>query len=137
MEQEKVTQPLQKQESRSLGQFEDIFRSPSGVMSEFSQTDSLPALISNEFHSNTISEAPFPPPLPPPPPPPLPTKEEYTQCSEKSISPVKQSNTEKPAPLITIAPSAHFFDSSELVSAKKKLKKTGDIEGLQRRRGNF
>ncbi|KAK9408488.1 junction-mediating and -regulatory protein [Crotalus adamanteus] len=91
-------------------------------------------LISNEFHSNTISEAPLPPPLPPPPPPPLPTKEESTQCSEKSTSPVKQSSAEKPAPLITIAPSAHFFDSSELVSAKKKLKKTGDIEGLQRRR---
>ncbi|XP_039208763.1 junction-mediating and -regulatory protein [Crotalus tigris] len=132
VEQEKVIQPLQKQESRSLGQFEDIFQSPSSVMSEFSQTDSLPALISNEFHSNTISEAPLPPPLPPPPPPPLPTKEESTQCSEKSTSPVKQSSAEKP--LITIAPSAHFFDSSELVSAKKKLKKTGDIEGLQRRR---
>ncbi|XP_034296952.1 junction-mediating and -regulatory protein [Pantherophis guttatus] len=134
MEQEKVIQPFQKQESTSLGQFEDIFLSHSSVMSEFSQTDSLPALISTEFHSNTISEAPFPPPLPPPPPPPLPTKEESTQCSEKSTSPVKQSNAEKPAPLLTIAPSAHFFDSSELVSAKKKLKKTGDIEGLQRRR---
>ncbi|XP_025030377.1 junction-mediating and -regulatory protein [Python bivittatus] len=134
MEQEKVIQPLQKQESRSLGQLEDIFLSPSGITSEFSQTDSLPALISNEFHSNTVSEAPFPPPLPPPPPPPLPTKEESTQCSEKSISPVKQSNAEKPTPLITIAPTAHFFDSSQLVSAKKKLKKTGDMEGLQRRR---
>ncbi|XP_062984047.1 junction-mediating and -regulatory protein [Elgaria multicarinata webbii] len=132
--QEKAIQPLHIQEPRSLGQLEDTLLPPCGVTSEFSQTTSLPILITNELHPDIVREAPLPPPLPPPPPPPLPTKEESTQCSEKSGSPVKQDSVEKPALLTTIAPSAHFFDSSQLVSAKKKLKKTGDIEGLQRRR---
>ncbi|XP_061475882.1 junction-mediating and -regulatory protein [Rhineura floridana] len=132
MGQEKVT-PLQIQEPRSLGQFEDTLP-PCGVISTFSQITSLPALISNELPPNIVNETPLPAPLPPPPPPPLPTKEESTWCSEKSSSPVKQYSMEKPVLLTTVAPSAHFFDSSQLVSAKKKLKKTGDIEGLQKRR---
>ncbi|XP_053263815.1 junction-mediating and -regulatory protein [Podarcis raffonei] len=131
--QEKRIQPLQIQESRNLGPLEDT-SPPCGVISEFSQIPSPPALLSNELQPNIVNEAPMPPPLPPPPPPPLPTKEESTQCSEKSSSPVKQPSIEKPALLTTIAPSAHFFDSSQLVSAKKKLKKMGDMEGLQRRR---
>ncbi|XP_053152535.1 junction-mediating and -regulatory protein [Hemicordylus capensis] len=131
---EKVIQPLPIREPRSLGQLEDTVLPPCDITSEFSQITPLPTSISNELHSDIISDAPLPPPLPPPPPPPLPpllTKEESTQCSEKSRSPVKQDSMEKPALLV---PSAHFFDSSQLVSAKKKLKKTGDIEGLQRRR---
>lgn len=39
---------------------------------------------------------------------------------------------EKRIPKSASAPSAHLFDSSQLVSARKKLKKTA--EGLQRRR---
>ncbi|XP_015282851.1 PREDICTED: junction-mediating and -regulatory protein [Gekko japonicus] len=127
---EKVTQPLQIHEPKNLGESENTSLPPCGVTSEFSQTISLPA----ELNPDIISEAPLPPPLPPPPPPPLPTKEQSTQCSEKSSSPVKQDSMEKPTLMSTIAPSAHFFDSSQLVSAKKKLKKTGDLEGLQRRR---
>ncbi|KAF7250210.1 Junction-mediating and -regulatory protein [Varanus komodoensis] len=134
--QEKVIQPLHIQEPSSLGQLEDTFLPPCGVTTEFSQTTSLPTVVSNELHPDTVQETPLslPLPLPPPPPPPLPTKEEATQCSEKNSSPVKQESMEKPILPTTIAPSAHFFDSSQLVSAKKKLKKTGDIEGLQRRR---
>ncbi|KAL8203773.1 UNVERIFIED_CONTAM: hypothetical protein K2H54_060854 [Gekko kuhli] len=127
---EKVTQSLQIHEPKDLGESENTSLPPRGVISEFSQTISLPA----ELKPDVISEAPLPPPLPPPPPPPLPTKEQSTQCSEKSSSPVKQDSMEKPTLMSTIAPSAHFFDSSQLVSAKKKLKKTGDLEGLQRRR---
>ncbi|XP_077203429.1 junction-mediating and -regulatory protein [Paroedura picta] len=127
---EKVAQPLQIHEAKNLGEFENTSLPPCGVTSEFPQTPPLPA----ELNPDVISEAPLPPPLPPPPPPPLPTKEQSTQCSEKSSSPVKQDSMEKPSLLSTIAPSAHFFDSSQLVSAKKKLKKTGDLEGLQRRR---
>ena len=43
--------------------------------------------------------------------------------------------TEKRIPKSASAPSAHLFDSSQLVSARKKLKKTA--EGLQRRRGKL
>ncbi|XP_066472418.1 junction-mediating and -regulatory protein [Tiliqua scincoides] len=128
---EKVIHPLPIQEPRSSGELEDSSLPPCGFTSDFSQTTSLPTLISNELQPVIVGETPLPPPLPPPPPPPLPTKEESTQCSEKSISPVKQDSLEKPGLLV---PSAHFFDPSQLVSAKKKLKKTGDIEGLQRRR---
>uniref|UniRef100_A0ACB8EQR6 Uncharacterized protein n=2 Tax=Sphaerodactylus townsendi TaxID=933632 RepID=A0ACB8EQR6_9SAUR len=127
---EKVVQPLQIHEPKNLGEIQNTSLPPCGVTSDFVQTTSLPA----ELHPGVGSEAPLPPPLPPPPPPPLPTKEQSTQCSEKSTSPIKQDSTEKPSLLSTIAPSAHFFDSSQLVSAKKKLKKTGDLEGFQRRR---
>ncbi|XP_042307280.1 junction-mediating and -regulatory protein [Sceloporus undulatus] len=133
--QEKLIQPLVIQEPKSLGQLEDTFLPPCGLTSELSQTTSLPTLISNDLHPDAVQEAPLPPPpLPPPPPPPLPIKEESTQCADKSTSPIKQDSMEKPSLLTTIAPSAHFFDSSQLVSAKKKLKKTGDLEGIQRRR---
>lgn len=128
---EKVTQPLPIHEPKNLGEFENTSLPPCDVTSEFPQTTSLPAAL----NPDVISEAPLPPPLPPPPPP-LPTKEQSTQCSEKSSGPVKQDSMEKPTLLSTAAPSAHLFDSSQLVSAKKKLKKTGDLEGLQRRRGN-
>uniref|UniRef100_G1KT19 Junction mediating and regulatory protein, p53 cofactor n=1 Tax=Anolis carolinensis TaxID=28377 RepID=G1KT19_ANOCA len=131
---EKLIQPLLTQEPRSLGQLEDTFLPPCGLTSEFSQTTSLPMPVSNNIQPDTVQEAPLPPPLPPPPPPPLPIKEESTQCADKSTSPIKQDSMEKPSLLNTIAPSAHFFDSSQLVSAKKKLKKTGDLEGMQRRR---
>ncbi|XP_060617596.2 junction-mediating and -regulatory protein [Anolis sagrei] len=134
LEQEKPIHPLLTQEPRSLGQLEDTSLPPCGLTSEFSQTTSLPTPDSNNVQPDTVQEAPLPPPLPPPPPPPLPIKEESTQCADKSTSPIKQDIMEKPSLLNTIAPSAHFFDSSQLVSAKKKLKKTGDLEGMQRRR---
>ncbi|KAB1280921.1 Junction-mediating and -regulatory protein [Camelus dromedarius] len=44
----------------------------------------------------------------------------------------RMEGTEKRIPKSASAPSAHLFDSSQLVSARKKLKKTA--EGLQRRR---
>ncbi|EPY79508.1 junction-mediating and -regulatory protein [Camelus ferus] len=45
---------------------------------------------------------------------------------------LRMEGTEKRIPKSASAPSAHLFDSSQLVSARKKLKKTA--EGLQRRR---
>lgn len=132
-EPEKVIHPLPIQEPKSSEHLEDSLLPPCGFTSDLSQITTLPTPISNEPQPETVDEKPLPPPLPPPPPPPLPTKEESTQCSEKMISPVTRDSLEKPGLLV---PSAHFFDSSQLVSAKKKLKKTGDIEGLQRRRGN-
>ncbi|XP_048705333.1 junction-mediating and -regulatory protein isoform X2 [Caretta caretta] len=129
----KVIQPLQTQEPRSLEQPEDSSLPPNGITSELSHHTTPPLLASNELQPDTVTVVPLPPPLPPPPPPPLPIKEDSTESFEKSDSPVKQESEDKGVPQSTTVPSAHLFDSSQLVSAKKKLKKT-DLEGLQRRR---
>uniref|UniRef100_A0A8C8VIQ0 Junction mediating and regulatory protein, p53 cofactor n=1 Tax=Pelusios castaneus TaxID=367368 RepID=A0A8C8VIQ0_9SAUR len=136
VESEKVIQPLQTQEPGSLEQLEDSLP-PNGVTSELSHATPLPPLASNELQPDTLSVVPLSPPLPPPPPPPpppLPLKEDPTEYLEKSDSPVQQERQDKGISLSATVPSAHLLDSSQLVSAKKKLKKTGDLEGLQRRR---
>ncbi|KYO48539.1 junction-mediating and -regulatory protein [Alligator mississippiensis] len=136
----KVTQPLQTQEPRSLEQLEDISLPPNGVTSELSHASTFPVLASNDPQPDTVTVVSFHPPLPPPPlpppppPPPLPTKEDATESSGKCDSLIKQESEDKEVPQSVSIPSAHLFDSSQLVSAKKKLKKTGDLEGLQRRR---
>lgn len=137
-----MTQPLQTQEPRSLEQLEDISLPPNGVTSELSHASTFPVLASNDPQPDTVTVVSFHPPLPPPPlpppppPPPLPTKEDATESSGKCDSLIKQESEDKEVPQSVSIPSAHLFDSSQLVSAKKKLKKTGDLEGLQRRRGN-
>ncbi|XP_026504914.1 junction-mediating and -regulatory protein [Terrapene carolina triunguis] len=132
----KVIQPFQTQEPRSLEQLEDSLLPPNGITSELSHHATPPLLASNELQPDTVTVVPLLPPLPPPPPPPpppLPIKEDSTESLEKSDSPVKQESEDTGVPQSTTVPSAHLFDSSQLVSAKKKLKKT-DLEGLQRRR---
>ncbi|KAG6940991.1 junction mediating and regulatory protein, p53 cofactor [Chelydra serpentina] len=134
VESEKVMQPLQTQEPRSLEQLEDSSLPPNGITSELAHHTTPPLLASNELQPDTVTVVPLLPPLPPPPPPPpLPIKEDSTESLEKSDSPVKQESEDKEVPQSTTVPSAHLFDSSQLVSAKKKLKKTV-LEGLQRRR---
>ncbi|KAH1168994.1 junction-mediating and -regulatory protein isoform X1 [Mauremys mutica] len=132
----KVIQPFQTQEPRSLEQLEDSSLPPSGIISELSHHTPPPLLPSNELQPDTVTVVPLPPPLPPlppPPPPPLPIKEDSTESLEKSDSLVKQESEDTGVPQSTTVLSAHLFDSSQLVTAKKKLKKT-DLEGLQRRR---
>uniref|UniRef100_A0A8C4YKV7 Junction mediating and regulatory protein, p53 cofactor n=1 Tax=Gopherus evgoodei TaxID=1825980 RepID=A0A8C4YKV7_9SAUR len=111
----KVIQPFQTQEPRSLEQLEDSSLPPSGITSELSHHTTPPLLPSNELQPDTV------------------TVEDSTEPLEKSDSPVKQESEDTGVPQSTTVPSAHLFDSSQLVSAKKKLKKT-DLEGLQRRR---
>lgn len=136
VELENAVQPLQVEESTSLEQLQDLSLPPSGVTSELPHGSTSP-LTGNEHQSETVTAAPLPPPLPPPPPPPpLPSKEEATKSLEKSDSFVKRQSEEKGVQHSSGVPPAYLFDSSQLVSAKKKLKKTGDLEGLQRRRGN-
>ncbi|XP_067424855.1 junction-mediating and -regulatory protein [Emydura macquarii macquarii] len=139
VESEKVIQPLQTQEPRSLEQLEDSSLPPNGVTSELSHDTALPLLASNELQPDIVTVVPLSPPLPPPPPPPppplpLPVKEDSTESLQKSDSPVKQESQDKGVSQSATVPSAHLLDSNQLVSAKKKLKKTGDLEGLQRRR---
>ncbi|KAM3655319.1 junction-mediating and -regulatory protein [Ammospiza maritima maritima] len=134
VELEKAVQPLQVQESTSLKQLQDVSLPPNGVTSELPCVSTSP-LTSDQLQPETATGVQLPPPLPPPPPPPpLPSKEDATKSLEKSDSSVKRQSVEKGVQHSSGVPPAHLFDSSQLVSAKKKLKKTGDIEGLQRRR---
>ncbi|XP_057219844.1 junction-mediating and -regulatory protein isoform X2 [Malurus melanocephalus] len=136
VELEKAVQPLQVQESTSVKQLQDVSLPPNGVTSELPHVSTSP-LTSDQLQPETSAGVQLPPPLPPPPPPPpppLPSKEDATKSVEKSDSFVKRQSVEKGVQHSSGVPPAHLFDSSQLVSAKKKLKKTGDLEGLQRRR---
>ncbi|NXG05272.1 JMY protein, partial [Sakesphorus luctuosus] len=133
---ESAVQPLQAQEPTSLKQLQDISLPPNGVTSELPHVSTSP-LISNQLQPETVTGEQLPAPLPPPPPPlppPLPSKEDATKPLVKNDSFVKRQSVEKGVQHSSGVPPAHLFDSSQLVSAKKKLKKTGDLEGLQRRR---
>ncbi|NWU93869.1 JMY protein, partial [Upupa epops] len=132
VELENVAQPLQVQESTSMEQLQDTALPPNGVTSQLPHVSTSP-LSSNELQKETVTVVPLPPPLPPPPPP-LPTKEDATKSLERSDSYVKCQSEEKGIQHSSGVSPVHLFDSSQLVSAKKKLKKTGDLEGLQRRR---
>ncbi|NXS58466.1 JMY protein, partial [Brachypteracias leptosomus] len=134
VELENAVQPLQVRESTSLEQPQDILLHPNDVTSELPPISTSPH-TSKELQTETVTAVPLPPPLPPPPPPPpLPSKEDATKSLEKSNSFVKRQSEEKGVQHSPGVPPAHLFDSSQLVSAKKKLKKTGDLEGLRRRR---
>ncbi|XP_027738339.1 junction-mediating and -regulatory protein [Empidonax traillii] len=132
VESESAVPPLQVQEPTSLKQLQDISLPPNGVTSELPHVSTSP-LTSNQPQPETITGEQPPTPLPPPPPPPpLPSKEDATKSLEKNDSFVKR--VEKGVQHSSGVPPAHLFDSSQLVSAKKKLKKTGDLEGVQRRK---
>ncbi|XP_062468392.1 junction-mediating and -regulatory protein isoform X2 [Pezoporus occidentalis] len=136
VESENAVWPLQVQEFTSLEQLRDTPLLPDGLNSELPPV-SISPLTSNEVEPEIVTVVPIPPPLPPPPPPPppLPSKEDATaKPLEKSDSFVKRQSEEKGVQHSSGVPPAYLFDSSQLVSAKKKLKKTGDLEGLQRRR---
>ncbi|XP_041270522.1 junction-mediating and -regulatory protein isoform X2 [Onychostruthus taczanowskii] len=134
VELEKAVQPLQVQESTSLKKLQEVSLPPNGVTSELPHVSTSP-LTSDQLQPETATGVQLPPPLPPPPPPPpLPSKEDATKSLEQSDSFVKRQSVEKGVQHSSGVPPAHLFDSSQLVSAKKKLKKTGDLEGLQRRR---
>ncbi|KAM9367935.1 junction-mediating and -regulatory protein [Phaethornis superciliosus] len=132
VEVENAVQPLQIHESTSTEQLQDVSLPPSGVTSELPHVNTSP-LASNDLQPDTVTVVPLPPPLPPPPPP-LPSREDATKSLEKNNTFVKRQSEEKGVQHSSGVPPAHLLDSSQLVSAKKKLKKTGDLEGLQRRR---
>ncbi|CAH6787526.1 junction-mediating and -regulatory protein [Phodopus roborovskii] len=132
-------------EDTSSVQLEATSLPPNAVTSEPPPPSSLPLLTSNDLKpcSATVDPPlpplpptpPPPPPLPPPPPPPLPVAKDNgatttSETLEKEM--LRQEGSEKRIPKSASAPSAQLFDSSQLVSARKKLRKTA--EGLQRRR---
>ncbi|XP_034402912.1 junction-mediating and -regulatory protein [Cyclopterus lumpus] len=80
---------------------------------------------------------PPPPPAPPPPPPPLPPSEDQQEgeAGGRNRSPVRRHECEsESSPLPLLAPfSPRFFDSSQLQTARKKLKKTASLDSSWRR----
>ncbi|XP_060233776.1 junction-mediating and -regulatory protein isoform X2 [Meriones unguiculatus] len=135
-------QSLVQLEDTSSEQLEDTSLPPSAVTSELSPV-SLSLLTSNDLKPCSAITVPLPPTLPPtppplpppPPPPPLPVaKDNSTTTTAETLEKdlLKKESNEKRIPKSASAPSAHLFDSSQLVSARRKLRKTA--EGLQRRR---
>ncbi|XP_055481491.1 junction-mediating and -regulatory protein [Psammomys obesus] len=135
-------QSLVQLEDTSSVQLEDTSLPLSAVTSELSPV-SLPLLTSNDLKPCSAITDPLPPTLPPtppplpppPPPPPLPVAKDNSATTtaetlERDL--LKKESNEKRIPKSASAPSAHLFDSSQLVSARRKLRKTA--EGLQRRR---
>lgn len=85
---------------------------------------------------SSLLGSPVSPPPPPPPPPPLPAKEELSP----SASPGRQGRRvegKSSAEELSLSPLGpfipRFFDSSQLVSARKKLRKTPEFDSHSRR----
>ncbi|XP_070689507.1 junction-mediating and -regulatory protein-like [Pempheris klunzingeri] len=76
------------------------------------------------------------PPPPPPPPPPLPTKEELSPSGSpgRHRQKVEGKSAAEELSLSPLGPFIpRFFDSSQLLSARKKLRKTPEIDSHTRR----
>lgn len=86
-----------------------------------------------------LSALPSSAPPPPPPPPPPPSLEDLSsEGGERAhpTSPVRQSKAGSDSDPLPLAPfSPRFFDSSQLQTARKKLKKTASLDSSQWRRG--
>ncbi|KAM5264707.1 junction-mediating and -regulatory protein [Ctenodactylus gundi] len=130
-----ATQPLSPAQPAQPPQPEAASPPLSGAAVELPAPISLPLLKSGDPGACLGTTDPLPPPLPPPPPPlpppPLPLDSAATMEALEQ-GPLQKEESEKRIPKSASAPSAHLFDSSQLVSARKKLRKTA--EGLQRRR---
>lgn len=77
-----------------------------------------------------------PPPSPPPPPPPLPVKEDLslTAAPAQWGKKAERMSAAQEAPLSMLGPFIpRFFDSSQLVSARKRLRKTPEFDSNSRR----
>ncbi|EHB00100.1 Junction-mediating and -regulatory protein [Heterocephalus glaber] len=111
-------------EDSSLAQLEAVSLPLSGVTSEPPPAASLQILNNNDLKPRSITVNPPPSPVPPTPPPAI-------DPETLEIGPPRKDG-EKRIPKSASAPSAHLFDSSQLLSARRKLRKTA--EGLQRRR---
>lgn len=98
---------------------------------------------------SSLLGSPVSPPPPPPPPPPLPPKEELSpgsssgcggtsiQIQGAEVRSTAAAAKEEPATLSPLGPFIpRFFDSSQLMSARKRLRKTPEFSS-HGRRGNI
>ncbi|XP_074525573.1 junction-mediating and -regulatory protein-like [Halichoeres trimaculatus] len=85
---------------------------------------------------SSLLASPISPPPPPPPPPPLPAREELSP-SESPGQHGHKVEGESAAEELSLSPLGpfipRFFDSSQLVSARKKLRKTPEFDSHSRR----
>lgn len=112
-----------------------------------SRTASLPPLPVPSPADSSCSPCSFtsllgspvsPPPPPPPPPPPLPAKEDVSPTTAPAQwgKKTERKNAAKEVLLSPLGPFIpRFFDSSQLVSARKKLRKTPEFDSNSRRGG--
>lgn len=85
---------------------------------------------------SSLLASPISPPPPPPPPPPLPTKEELSPSGSpgRHGQKVEGKSAAEELSLSPLGPFIpRFFDSSQLVSARKKLRKTPEFDSHSRR----
>ncbi|NP_001106426.1 junction-mediating and -regulatory protein [Xenopus tropicalis] len=138
-----VLQPIKTQKPETTTQLEDSSLPPNAITSELPLMTSLPTFTHEKLEpeistlqpsSLPASPPPPPPPLPPPPPPPLPPSKQDTDTLEIRVIHVKKETEEKDGAKPVSGPLAQLFDSSQLLNARKTLKKTGALEGIQRRR---
>ncbi|XP_068608747.1 junction-mediating and -regulatory protein [Brachionichthys hirsutus] len=77
----------------------------------------------------------LPPPLPPPPPPPPPTEDQQQVEGRATAPPARQHGRPSDSAPLPLAPfSPRFFDSSQLLTARKKLRKTASLDSTPWRR---
>ncbi|CAJ1068880.1 junction-mediating and -regulatory protein-like [Xyrichtys novacula] len=85
---------------------------------------------------SSLLASPISPPPPPPPPPPLPAREELSP-SESQGRHGQKGEGKSAAEELSLSPLGpfipRFFDSSQLVSARKKLRKTPEFDSHSRR----
>uniref|UniRef100_A0A1A8E0A0 Junction mediating and regulatory protein, p53 cofactor n=1 Tax=Nothobranchius kadleci TaxID=1051664 RepID=A0A1A8E0A0_NOTKA len=92
---------------------------------------SLPPVLS----SPSVLSLDLPPPPPPPPPPPLPPPPSLPPTENPPASPVRELKHESESSSLPLAPfSPRYFDSSQLLSARTKLRKTASLDSSQWRR---
>ncbi|XP_054467533.1 junction-mediating and -regulatory protein-like [Anoplopoma fimbria] len=85
---------------------------------------------------SSLLASPMSPPPPPPPPPPLPIKEELSPSRSpgRHGQKVEGKNAAEELSLSPLGPfMPRFFDSSQLLSARKKLRKTPEFDSQSRR----
>ncbi|MED6283881.1 hypothetical protein CHARACLAT_013578 [Characodon lateralis] len=99
---------------------------------------SLPPLSSSpSVLSMGPPAAPPPPPPPPPPPLPPPLPQSLHPTENQTTSPTKQQKCESECTSLPLAPfSPRFFDSSQLLTARKKLRKTASLDSSQWRKAS-
>lgn len=97
---------------------------------------SLPPLSSSPSLLSAGPPAAPPPPPPPPPLPPPPPPQSLPPFESQASCPTKIQKCESECASLPLAPfSPRFFDSSQLLTARKKLRKTASLDSSQWRKG--
>ncbi|XP_032425254.1 junction-mediating and -regulatory protein [Xiphophorus hellerii] len=98
---------------------------------------SLPPLSSSPSLLSAGPPAAPPPPPPPPPLPPPPPPQSLPPFESQASCPTKIQKCESECASLPLAPfSPRFFDSSQLLTARKKLRKTASLDSSQWRKAS-